>query len=180
MKKVIYLIGVCTLGFWLSSSGGRSRAPLEKESLSPVMINNEVERSVDENERQKTLNNKQTLNTTTEALNRSQWEKYKETGRKIQDRLRIVDFTLQAIPTGYVISERAKEIKQMEHAERQILLDYALSEVDRLYNDSYATLTVIRETSYTIQRRRSLFQYYIDRDKELAQDILKNVKSLGI
>ena len=233
MKKVIYLIGVCTLGFWLSSSGGRSRAPLEKESLSPVMINNEVERSVDENERQKTLNNKQTLNTTTEALNRSQWEKYKETGRKIQDRLRIVDFTLQAIPTGYVISERAKEIKQvqqkiyremrnapdvfreafpiilpkqinfiddlqmvtrflagivlsygainqMERAERQILLDYALSEVNRLYNDSYATLTVIRETSYTIQRRRSLFQYYIDRDKELAQDILKNVKSLGV
>ena len=114
MKKVIYLIGVCTLGFWLSSSGGRSRAPLEKESLSPVMINNEVERSVDENERQKTLNNKQTLNTTTEALNRSQWEKYKETGRKIQDRLRIVDFTLQAIPTGYVISERAKEIKQVQ------------------------------------------------------------------
>ena len=147
--------------------------------------------------------------------------------------MRIVDFTLQAIPTGYVISERAKEIKQvqqkiyremrnapdvfreafpiilpkqinfiddlqmvtrflagivlsygainqMERAERQILLDYALSEVNRLYNDSYATLSVIRETSYAIQRRRSLFQYYIDRDKELAQDILKNVKSLGI
>ena len=79
---------------------------------------------------------------------------------------------------GIVLSYGA--INQMEHAERQILLDYALSEVDRLYNDSYATLTVIRETSYTIQRRRSLFQYYIDRDKELAQDILKNVKSLGI
>ena len=79
---------------------------------------------------------------------------------------------------GIVLSYGA--INQMERAERQILLDYALSEVDRLYNDSYATLTVIRETSYAIQRRRSLFQYYIDRDKELAQDILKNVKSLGI
>ena len=116
MKKYIYITGICLLAFWLSSSGGKSREPetryVEKEGTNIIAISQEVKSTMDEHERQKRMNNKQSANTTSEAVNNKQWEKLKETTTKIQDRLRIVDFALQAIPTGYGVGIKSKEIKE--------------------------------------------------------------------
>ena len=233
MKKYIYIIGICLLAFWLSSSGGKSREPetryIEEEGTSINNISQEVKATMDEHERQKRMNNKQSANTTSEALNNKQWEKLKETTTKIQDRLRIVDFALQAIPTGYVVGIKSKEIKenqqrilqelqttpqalkkvlnnqiqfaddlqmvmryltglvvsygainQMERKERQILLNYALDEVKRLANDSSFTLMIIREYKARLEYRKNMFRYYIERDKNLVEDLMKNIKTLNL
>ena len=233
MKKYIYITGICLLAFWLSSSGGKSREPdtryIAEEGTSINNISQEVKATMDEHERQKRMNNKQSANTTSEALNNKQWEKLKETTTKIQDRLRIVDFALQAIPTGYVVGIKSKEIKenqqrilqelqttpqalkkvlsnqiqfaddlqmvmryltglvvsygainQMERKERQILLNYALDEVNRLANDSSFTLMLIREYKARLEYRKNMFRYYIERDKNLVEDLMKNIKTLNL
>ena len=233
MKKYIYITGICLLAFWLSSSGGKSREPetqyVEKEGTNIIAISQEVKSTMDEHERQKRMNNKQSANTTSEAVNNKQWEKLKETTTKIQDRLRIVDFALQAIPTGYVVGIKSKEIKenqqrilqelqttpqalkkvlsnqiqfaydlqmvmryltglvvsygdinQMERKERQILLNYALDEVNRLANDSFLTLMLIREYKARLEYRKNMFRYYIERDKSLVEDLMRNIKSLNL
>jgi hypothetical protein len=233
MKKYIYITSICLLAFWLSSSGGKSREPetqyVEKEGTNIIAISQEVKSTMDEHERQKRMNNKQSANTTSEAVNNKQWEKLKETTTKIQDRLRIVDFALQAIPTGYVVGIKSKEIKenqqrilqelqttpqalkkvlsnqiqfaddlqmvmryltglvvsygainQMERKERQILLNYALDEVNRLANDSFLTLMLIREYKARLEYRKNMFRYYIERDKSLVEDLMRNIKSLNL
>ncbi|WP_454987161.1 hypothetical protein [Capnocytophaga leadbetteri] len=233
MKKYIYITSICLLAFWLSSSGGKSREPetqyVEKEGTNIIAISQEVKSTMDEHERQKRMNNKQSANTTSEAVNNKQWEKLKETTTKIQDRLRIVDFALQAIPTGYVVGIKSKEIKenqqrilqelqttpqalkkvlsnqiqfaddlqmvmryltglvvsygainQMERKERQILLNYALDEVNRLANDSFLTLMLIQEYKARLEYRKNMFRYYIERDKSLVEDLMRNIKSLNL
>lgn len=233
MKKYIYITSICLLAFWLSSSGGKSKEPetryVEKEGTNIIAISQEVKSTMDEHERQKRMNNKQSANTTSEAVNNKQWEKLKETTTKIQDRLRIVDFALQAIPTGYVVGIKSKEIKenqqrilqelqttpqalkkvlsnqiqfaddlqmvmryltglvvsygainQMERKERQILLNYALDEVNRLANDSFLTLMLIQEYKARLEYRKNMFRYYIERDKSLVEDLMRNIKSLNL
>lgn len=234
MKKYLYIIAVGFTAFWLSSSSGKKNEPkpteyIHKKGTSITAISQEVKYSIDEHERQKRMNNKQSINYSNETLNKSQWNKLKETTKKIQDRLRIVDFALQAIPTGYMVGLKAKEIKdnqkrilqeirtapqalkkvlpmqvdfvddlqmvsrfltglvvsygtinQMERAERQILLNYALEEINRLANDSFNTLMVVQEVKASWERRKSMFQYYIERDKELVGDLIKNIKSLNL
>ncbi len=226
MKRFLFLLGLLFFSFWLSSSGGKSQAPWEgEESLSVNLISQEVDNTLRENERQKTLNSRQNINTATEAVNKKQWNTYKETAKKIQDRLRIVDFALQAIPSGYVISQKANDIKrnqqrilqeirtapqalkqvlpnqlqfveelqmvvrflsgivlsygainQMERAERQILLDYALAEVDKLASASFSTLMIIRDAKEKANLQKGILKFYIQRDRELVEDILRNFK----
>lgn len=191
------------------------------------MLNSEIKRTLEENERQKEMSNKQNVNTALETTNRQQWKKYKDTAKKIQERFRIVDFSLQAIPSGYVISQKTREIKriqnrilreisttpqsirkvlprqikfvndlqmttrflvgivasygamnQMERAERQILLDYALEEVNKLERESLQTLMIIQLAKESTNRRKGILEYYINRDKEIVQDIFRNIKNL--
>lgn len=226
MKRFLFFFGMFFLWIILSSSGGRGNKPWEGEdSLSVNMISQEVEYTMEENQRQKTMNNRQNINTTSEGTNNRQWGKYRETAQKIQDRLRIVDFALQAIPIGYVITQKANDIKryqqriyeeihtapqslkdivpkqikfaddlqmvmrfltglvvsygamnQMERAERQILLDHALAEVEALSNASFSMLSLIRDYKQKADLQKGILDFYIRRDKELVQDILKNFK----
>ncbi|GIJ95370.1 hypothetical protein CAPN002_25880 [Capnocytophaga stomatis] len=199
----------------------------QEESFSIDMLNSEIKRTMEENERQKELTKKQTLSTTLETNNKEQWKKYKQTVKKIQERLQIVDFALQAIPSGYIITQKTKNIKynqeriiqelkiapyaiknivtqqlkfvddlqmvtrlivgivvsygsinQMERAERKILIDYALKEVERLDNDSFGMLMIIQTAKEASRRRKGIFDFYINRDKEIIQDIFKNIKKL--
>ena len=69
---------------------------------------------MEENERQKSMKNWQDQNLATEVVNKKQWEKFKETTTKIQDRLRIVDFAMQAIPTGYAIFLESQKIADIQ------------------------------------------------------------------
>lgn len=234
MRKYSYIIGIFLLACGVSSFGGKKKPEpkteyVQKKGTSINNISQEVKATMDEHERQKRMNNKQSANTTSEAVNNKQWKRLKETTTKIQDRLRIVDFALQAIPTGYVVGTKSKEIKetqqrilqelqttpqaikkvlnnqiqfaddlqmvmryltglvvsygainQMERKERQILLNYALDEVNRLANESFYTLMLIYDYKARLEYRKNMFKYYIERDKNLVEDLMKNIKSLNL
>lgn len=227
MKKILFPILLLAGHIVLTSSGGKPKPPIwEQENVSFPMMNQEIRHSMQEHERQVEMKNKQHINLVGEGVNKKQWSKFKETTKKIQDRLRIVDFALQAIPTGIVISQEAREIKhnqeriiqeiktapyalvvafpkqvefvddlqmvvrllagivasygainQMEKAERKILLDYALSEVERLNNESFFILTTIRNVKEKFEARKGLLQYYVNADRQIVEDIINNVKT---
>ena len=111
MKKKIILSVLLPSVYLLSTSfGGNNTPPWEKENVSFPMMNQEIRHSMQENDRQKSMKNWQDTNLATEVLNKKQWTKFKVTTNKIQDRLRIVDFAMQAIPTGYAIFLESERI----------------------------------------------------------------------
>lgn len=68
-------------------------------------------------------------------------------------------------------------INQMERAERKILLDYAIDEVDKLRRSSSYTLFLIREAKWNLELQKAKWKYYVNRDKALVNDIIKGIKS---
>ena len=113
-KRLIPSIIIPAAYVVLTSSGGNTTPPWQKENVSFPMMNQEIRHTMEENDRQKTMKNKQDLNLTTEAVNKKQWEKFKETTTKIQERLRFVDFAMQAIPTGYAIFLESQKIQDVQ------------------------------------------------------------------
>ena len=113
-KRLILSIILPAVYVVLTSSGGNTTPPWQKENVSFPMMNQEIRHTMEENDRQKTIKNKQDLNLTTEAVNKKQWEKFKETTTKIQERLRLVDFAMQAIPTGYAIFLESQKIQDVQ------------------------------------------------------------------
>ena len=113
-KRLIPSIIIPAAYVVLTSSGGNTTPPWQKENVSFPMMNQEIRHTMEENDRQKTMKNKQDLNLTTEAMNKKQWEKFKETTTKIQERLRLVDFAMQAIPTGYAIYLESQKIQDVQ------------------------------------------------------------------
>lgn len=113
-NRIIFLLMVLTLYFLCTASGGHPTPPWQKENVSFPMMNQEIRHTMQENERQKEMKNRQDANLSTEALNRKQWEKLQETTTKIQERLRIVDLAMQAIPTGYAIFLEGEKIKELQ------------------------------------------------------------------
>ena len=115
MKKFLFLqLVLFFIHTILTSSGGSATPPWAKENVSFPMMNQEIRHSMQENGRQKEMKKVQTTNTITENQNKNQWSKLKETSNKIQDRLRIVSFAMQAIPTGVVITREAERIKETQ------------------------------------------------------------------
>ena len=98
----------------LTSSGGNTTPPWEKENVSFPMMNQEIRHTMQENERQKDMKNWQDTNLATEVVNKKQWETFRETKVKIQERLRLVDFAMQAIPTGYAIFLEGQKIQDVQ------------------------------------------------------------------
>ena len=113
-KRLLISIVLPALYVVLTSSGGTSIPPWQKENVSFPMLNQEIRHTMEENDRQKTMKNKQNANLTTEIVNKKQWEKFKETTTKIQERLRLVDFAMQAIPTGYAIYLESQKIQDIQ------------------------------------------------------------------
>lgn len=227
MKKLTVHICIIASYVILTSSGGSPKQPWEKENVSFPMINQEIRHAVLEDERQKRLLEVKAINAANEALSKNQWNTYYETKRKIQDRLRVIDFALQAIPTGYAITLEAQKIKknqenifkelndapyaiiqalpaqikfgddlqmvlrfiagvvvsygainQMERAERQILLNFALEEVTQLERDSSYILMNIRVLKETIRLKKLTLQGYVNQDVAIVKSILNKVKNL--
>ena len=115
MKKFVSLFIVLFFThLLLTSTGGNPTPPWSEENVSFPMMNQEIRHSMQENVRQKKMKKVQTTNTITENQNKNQWSKLKETSNKIQDRLRIVSFAMQAIPTGVVITREAERIKETQ------------------------------------------------------------------
>lgn len=115
MKKFLFLqLILILIHTVLTSSGGTATPPWEKENVSFPMMNQEIRHSMQENDRQKEMKKNQTTNYAFENQNKKEWTKFKETSAKIQDRLRIVSFAMQAIPTGVVITREAEKIKETQ------------------------------------------------------------------
>lgn len=210
----------------MTSSGGSSTPAWQQENVSFPMMDLEINAAMREHDRQKEMRQKQTVNATVETVNQSQWKDFKEKITKVQDRLRIVSFAVQAIPTGIAMSREITKItdnqtaiineistapysiitvlpsqiqfvddlqmvtrlitgiilsygaiNQMEKSERKILLDYALGEVKAISRNSTHMLLKIRDIKAKVLRNKRAFQYYVNRDKQVVESIMNNIKS---
>jgi len=210
----------------ITSSGGSSSPAWQQENVSFPMMDIEINATMKEHDRQKEMRQKQTLNASVETVNDTQWKNFKDKITKIQDRLRIVSFAIQAIPTGIAMTREINKINdnqqaiineistapysivtvlpsqvqfvddlqmvtrliigiivsygainQMEKSERKILLDYALGEVKQIIRNSSHMLLKIRDIKAKLLRNKRAFQYYVNRDKQVVEDIMGNIKS---
>ncbi len=226
MKKFSQILLIPLIYVILTSSSGGSTPAWQQENVSFPMMNLEINATMKENERQKEMRQKQTLNATIETANKTQWNNFKDKVTKVQDRLRIVSFAIQAIPTGIAMNREITKItnnqtaiiqeinsapysiiavlpsqvqfvddlqmvtrlvmgivisygaiNQMEKSERKILLDYALGEVKTLSRNSTHMLLKIRDIKAKVLRNKRAFQYYVNRDKQVVESIMKNIKS---
>lgn len=96
------------------------------------MMNIEIDATMKEHDRQKEMRKNQALNAGIETTNRSEWNSFKDKVTKVQDRLRIVSFALQAIPTGVAMSREVKKITQNQ-----------ASIIDELSTAPYSIITVL-------------------------------------
>ncbi|BBQ08785.1 hypothetical protein [Elizabethkingia anophelis] len=225
-KKIFLRLFIPVVYVVLTSSGGGSTPAWQKENVSFPMMNIEINATMKEHDRQKEMRKNQALNAGIESTNRSEWNSFKDKVTKIQDRLRVVSFALQAIPTGVAMSREVKKItqnqasiidelstapysiitvlpsgvqyvddlqmvtrlitgiilsygaiNQMEKSERKILLDYALGEVKTLSRNSTHMLLKIRDIKIKVLRNKRAFQYYVNRDRQVVENIMKNIKS---
>ena len=226
MKKIFQILIIPIIYLIITSSSGGSTPAWQQENVSFPMMNLEINATMKEHDRQKEMRKKQTLNASLETTNQSQWKSFKDKVTKIQDRLRIVSFAIQAIPTGISMSREITKItdnqtaiinvintapcsiiavlpsqvqfvddlqmvtrlimgivlsygaiNQMEKSERKILLDYALGEVKTLSRNSTHMLLKIRDIKARVLRNKRAFQYYINRDKQVVESIMNNIKS---
>lgn len=226
IKRIFLTLSALSVYIVLTSSGGSSTPAWQKENVSFPMMNIEINATMKEHDRQKEMRQKQTLNASVETVNDSQWKNFKDKVTKIQDRLRIVSFAIQAIPTGIAMTREINKINdnqqaiineistapysiitvlpsqvqfvddlqmvtrlvigiivsygsinQMEKSERKILLDYALGEVKQLSRNSTHMLLKIRDIKAKVLRNKRAFQYYVNRDKQVVEDIMGNIKS---
>ena len=210
----------------MTSSSGGSTPSWEQEYVSFPMMNIEINSTMKEHDRQKEMQKNQLANATVETANRAQWNGFKDKVTKIQDRLRIVSFAIQAIPTGIAMNREITKIiqnqtaivneietaplsiiavlpsqvqfvddlqmvtrliigivasygamNQMEKSERKILLDYALGEVKTLSRNSTHMLLKIRDIKAKVLRNKRAFQYYVNRDKQVVENIMNQIKS---
>ena len=226
MKKIFPILSILIIYLVITSSSGGSTPAWQKENVSFPMMDLEINATMKENEKQKEMRQKQTLNATIETANKTQWNNFKDKVTKVQDRLRIVCFAIQAIPTGIAMNREITKItnnqtaiineindapysiiavlpsqvqfvddlqmvarlitgivisygaiNQMEKSERKILLDYALSEVKALSRNSTHMLLKVRDIKAKVLRNKRAFKYYVNRDKQVVESIMKNIKS---
>ena len=225
-SKIVFSLLIPAIYFVLTSSGGGSTPAWEQENVSFPMMDLEINATMKEHDRQKEMRQKQTLNATVETANRTQWNNFKDKITKVQDRLRIVSFAIQAVPAGIAMSREITKItnnqtaiineindapysiiavlpaqvqfvddlqmvtrlvmgivisygaiNQMEKSERKVLLDYALGEVKTLSRNSTHMLLKIRDIKAKVKRNKRAFQYYVNRDKQVVESIMDNIKS---
>lgn len=225
-KKILLSIFIPAVYVVISSSGGGSTPAWQQENVSFPMMDIEIIATMKEHDRQKEMRQRQIANATVETANRNQWNSFKDKITKIQDRLRIVSFSIQAIPTGIAMSREITKItnnqtaiineindapysiiavlpsqvqfvddlqmvtrlvmgivisygaiNQMEKSERKVLLDYALGEVKAINRNSTHMLLKIRDIKAKVKRNKRAFQYYVNRDKQVVESIMDNIKS---
>ena len=195
MKNKIILSISIPIAFLILTSSGPSTPPWQKENVSFPMMNQEIRHSMQENDRQKSMKNWQDTNVATETVNKKQWMKFKETTNKIQDRLRIVDFAMQAIPTGYAIfleSERIQDtqtkiIAEIESAPYSVvaILPAEIKFVDdmqmivRLLTGIVISYGAINQMEKS--ERKILLDYALDEIRQLRTDsylMLRKIRDL--
>ena len=225
-KRILLSLFIPAVYFVLTSSGGSSTPAWQQENVSFPKMDIEINATMREHDRQKEMRQKQIANATVETANRTQWNNFKDKITKVQDRLRIVSFAIQGIPTGIAMSREITKItnnqtaiideisdapysiiavlpsqvqfvddlqmvtrlvmaivisygaiNQMEKSERKILLDYTLGEVKTISRNSTHMLLKIRDIKAKVKRNKRAFQYYVNRDKQVVESIMDNIKS---
>lgn len=226
VKSPLWGFGGILIYIIMTSSSGGSTPTWEQEYVSFPMMNIEINSTMKEHDRQKEMRKNQLANATVETANRTQWNGFKDKVTKIQDRLRIVSFAIQAAPTGIAMNMEIIKIiqnqtaivneietaplsiiavlpsqvqfvddlqmvtrliigivasygamNQMEKSERKILLDYALGEVKTLSRNSTHMLLKIRDIKAKVLRNKRAFQYYVNRDRQVVENIMNQIKS---
>lgn len=226
VKSPLWGFGGILIYIIMTSSSGGSTPTWEQEYVSFPMMNIEINSTMKEHDRQKEMRKNQLANATVETANRTQWNGFKDKVTKIQDRLRIVSFAIQAVPTGIAMNMEIIKIiqnqtaivneietaplsiiavlpsqvqfvddlqmvtrliigivasygamNQMEKSERKILLDYALGEVKTLSRNSTHMLLKIRDIKAKVLRNKRAFQYYVNRDRQVVENIMNQIKS---
>ncbi len=226
MKKIFATLFILIGYIVITSSSGGSTPAWQKENVSFPMMNIEINATMKEHDRQKEMRQKQTVNASVETANQNQWKNFKDKVTKIQDRLRIMSFAIQAMPAGVAINREINKItenqtaiineintapysiiavlpsqmqfvddlqmtlrlltgiilsygaiNQMEQSERKILLDYAVDEVKTLSRNSTYMLLKIMDIKVKVLRNKRAFQYYVNRDKQVVESIINNIKS---
>lgn len=115
-KKFLCVLILPAIYVTLTSSGGGSSDSWSQENVSFPMMDIEINATMKEHDRQKEMRQNQLLNAAGESANRSQWINFKDKVTKVQDRLRIVSFALQAVPTGIAMSREVTKITQNQTA----------------------------------------------------------------
>ena len=116
MKKIFQILLIPTIYLIITSSSGGSTPAWQQENVSFPMMNIEINATMKEHDRQKGMRQKQTANATIETANKTQWNNFKDKVTKVQDRLRIVSFAIQAIPTGIAMSREITKINNNQTA----------------------------------------------------------------
>ena len=78
------------------------------------LINSEIQKTMDENDKQKEMRNKQLYNLSLESANKEQWSKYRDVTEKIRGRLNNLSFAVQAIPTSVNIVKEIDKIYEIQ------------------------------------------------------------------
>lgn len=78
------------------------------------LINSEIQKTMDENDKQKEMRNKQLSNLSLESANKEQWSKYRDVTEKIRGRLNNLSFAVQAIPTSVYIVKEIDKIYEIQ------------------------------------------------------------------
>lgn len=115
-KKILLTVLIPVVYVVITSSGGGSTPAWQKENVSFPMMDLEINATMKEHDRQKEMRQKQTLNASIETANDTQWKNFKDKVTKIQDRLRIVSFAVQAIPTGIAMTREINKITDNQTA----------------------------------------------------------------
>ena len=115
-NKIVVSLLIPLVYLVLRSSGGGSTPAWQQENVSFPMMDIEINATMKEHDRQKEMRRKQTANATVETANRAQWNQFKDKITKVQDRLRIVSFAIQAVPTGIAMSREITKITNNQTA----------------------------------------------------------------
>jgi hypothetical protein len=78
------------------------------------LINSEIQKTMEENEKQKEMRNKQLTNLGLESANKEEWKKYREVTEKIRGRLNNLSFAIQSIPTSVNIVKEIDKIYELQ------------------------------------------------------------------
>lgn len=78
------------------------------------LINSEIQKTMQENEKQKEMRNKQLTNLALESANKEEWNKYREVTENIRGRLNNLSFAVQAIPASVSIVKEIDKIYEIQ------------------------------------------------------------------
>lgn len=95
-----------------------------------------------------------------------------------KDQIKFIDDLQMVVRllTGIVVSYGS--INQMERADRQELINYALDEVRMVRYNADDMLWKIKAWKSQLRAKKSVLEAYVQRDKQIIKEIIGNVKSL--